>query len=214
MKDMTMTETDIPIWLRWAREIQSLSQTGLTYASKGYDAQRYRRFMEIAAEIVQNYTNLDKKQLLDNFLAQPGYATPKIDVRGAVIQDGKILLVKERLDKRWCMPGGWADVGELPSQAMIREIREESGFEVVPRKMIGVYDANRGASPLEFYHAYKIVFLCDIVGGQARPSEETLAVDFFSFDNLPPLSRFRTNDRHLAEVQAHIMDEIRPAAFD
>jgi len=209
-----MAETDIQPWLRWAREIQSLSQTGLTYATKDYDVQRYRRFMEIAAEIVQSYTNLDKRQLLDNFLAQPGYATPKIDVRGAVIRDGKILLVQERLDKRWCMPGGWADVGELPSQSIIREIREESGFEVVPRKCIGVYDANRGPSPLEFYHAYKIVFLCEIIGGQARPSEETLAVDFFSFDDLPPLSRFRTNDRHLAEVQAHLMEELRPAAFD
>jgi len=209
-----MTETDIPLWLRWAREIQSLSQTGLTYATKGYDTQRYRRFMEIGAEMVQNYTNLDKEQLFDTFLAQPGYATPKIDVRGAVLRDGRILLVQERLDKRWCMPGGWADVGELPSQSIIRETREESGFEVVPRKVIGVYDANRDGIPLEFYHAYKIVFLCEIAGGQARPSDETLAVDFFSFEDLPPLSRFRTNERHLAEIRAHLMEEIRPTAFD
>ena len=209
-----MTETDIPLWLRWAREIQSLSQTGLTYASKDYDTQRYRRLMEVSAEIVQNHTNLNKEQLTDNFLAQPGYATPKIDVRGAVIRDGKILLVQERLDKHWCMPGGWADVGELPSQSIMREIREESGFEAVPKKVIGIYDANRGGIPLEFYHAYKIVFLCDIVGGHARPSEETLAVDFFSFENIPPLSRFRTNDRHLAEIRAHLMEEIRPTAFE
>ena len=209
-----MSEIDIPPWLRWAREIQSLSQTGLTYTTKDYDTQRYRRFMEIAAEIVQNHTNLDKEQLRKNFLVQPGYATPKIDVRGAVIRDGKILLVQERLDKCWCMPGGWADVGELPSQSIIRETREESGFEVVPTKVTGVYDANRGATPLEFYHAYKIVFLCEIVGGQARPSEETICADFFSFEDLPPLSRFRTNDRHLAEVQAHLTEEVRPAAFD
>ena len=209
-----MTETDIPLWLRWAREIQSLSQTGLTYASKDYDTQRYRRLMEISAEIVQNHTNLDREQLIHNFLAHPGYATPKIDVRGAVIREGKLLLVQERQDKHWCMPGGWADVGELPSQAIMREIREESGFEAVPKKVIGIYDANRGGIPLEFYHAYKIVFFCDIVGGHARPSEETLAVDFFSFENLPPLSRFRTNDRHLAEIRAHLMEEIRPTAFD
>jgi ADP-ribose pyrophosphatase YjhB (NUDIX family) len=211
---MAMTETGIPLWHRWAMEIQSLSQTGLAYAANDYDVQRYRRLMEIAAEIVQNHTNLNKKQLLDTFFTQPGYATPKIDVRGAVIRDGNILLVQERLDKRWCMPGGWADVGELPSQSIVREIREESGFEVVTRKLIGVYDANRGARPLEFYHAYKLVFLCEIIGGQAQPSHETLAVDFFSFDNLPPLSRFRTNDRHLAEVREHLIDEIRPAAFD
>jgi ADP-ribose pyrophosphatase YjhB (NUDIX family) len=209
-----MTETNKPTWLEWAREIQSLSQTGLTYATKDYDIQRYRRFMEIAAEIVQNYTNLDKIKLAQNFLAQPGYATPKIDVRGAVVQNGKILLVQEKLDKCWCMPGGWAEVGELPSQSIIREIQEESGFEVIPRKCIGVYDANRGPKPVEFYHAYKIIFLCDIISGQARPSDETLAVDFFSFDDLPPLSKFRTNDQHLAEVQAQLMDASRPAAFD
>jgi len=209
-----MSEHGIPLWLRWAQEIQSLSQTGLMYATKGYDAQRYRRFMEISAEIVQNHTNLDKDQLLDTFLVQTGYATPKIDVRGAVIRDGKILLVQERADKRWCMPGGWADVGELPSQSIVREMREESGFEVAPRKVIGIYDANRDGIPLEFYHAYKIVFLCEMLGGQARPSEETLAVAFFGFENLPPLSRFRTNDRHLAEIRAHLMEEIRPTAFD
>jgi ADP-ribose pyrophosphatase YjhB (NUDIX family) len=209
-----MNETDIPLWLRWAREIQSLSQTGLAYATKDYDTQRYRRFMEIAAEIVHNYTDLKKTQLLKNFLAQPGYATPKIDVRGAVIRNGKILLVQERRDNCWCMPGGWADVGELPSHSIIRETREESGFEVAPRKLIGVYDANRGAKPVEFYHAYKLVFLCEIIGGQARASEETAAVDFFTFDDLPPLSAFRTNHRHIADIQAHLREKITPSVFD
>jgi len=209
-----MSDIDIPLWLQWAREIQSLSQTGLTYATKDYDTQRYRRFMEISAEIVENYTNLEKKQLVNNFLAQPGYATPKIDVRGAMIRNGKILLVQERQDNCWCMPGGWADVGELPSHSIIRETREESGFEVTLRKLIGVYDANRGATPVEFYHAYKIVFLCDIIGGEARSSDETADVDFFSFDNLPPLSTFRTNNRHIADIQAHLNNDTSPSVFD
>jgi ADP-ribose pyrophosphatase YjhB (NUDIX family) len=147
-------------------------------------------------------------------MVQPGYATPKVDVRGAVIRDGKILLVQERSDERWCMPGGWADVGDLPSDTVEREVWEESGFEVVARKVIGVYDANRSGIPLEFYHAYKIVYLCQIVGGEARPSNETLAAAFFSFDELPPLSAERTSERHLAEVSAHYQDPHRPAAFD
>jgi len=209
-----MPKTGTPRWLEWARQIQSLSQTGLTYASTDYETQRYQRLMEIAAEIVQSHTALTKEAVLENFLAQPGYATVKVDVRGAVIRDGKILLVRERSDRRWCMPGGWADVGELPSAVVIREVREESGFEVLPQRVVGVYDANRGPAPLEFFHAYKIVFLCEITGGAARPSEETLAVDFFSFDDLPPLSSLRTNEQHLAEVQAHLQDTNRPAAFD
>jgi ADP-ribose pyrophosphatase YjhB (NUDIX family) len=209
-----MVETEQSDWLAWAREIQALSQTGLAFSETAYNVQRYTRLIEIAAEIVAKHSTLSKQPLVENFLAQPGYATPKVDVRAAVVRDGKILLVQERADECWAMPGGWADVGDYPSAMVEREVREESGFEVKARKVIGVYDANRRGTPLEFYHAYKIVFWCEIVSGQARPSDETLAVDFFCFDDLPPLSTERTDERHLAEVLAHVQNKQRPAAFD
>lgn len=209
-----MTENSLPHWLAWARELEALGQTGLTYSESDYDRLRYERLLGLAAEITHEHTGLPVDALVANFSAQPGYATPKIDVRGAVVRDGKILLVQERRDGRWCMPGGWADVGDLPSEMVAREVREESGFLVMPRKVIGVYDANRDGRPIEFYHAYKVVFLCDILGGEATPSDETSAVDFFDFDTLPPLSSARTHARHLAEVRAHLADPARPAAFD
>ena len=202
-----MTSSMIPCWLEWAREIQALSQTGLTYCQSEYDKERYQRLREIAAEIVSNHTTLEAESLLENFYAQPGYATPKVDVRGAVVKDEKILLVQERSDQRWSMPGGWADVGDLPSEVVTREVWEESGFKVVVRKLIAVYDCNRAGTPLSFYHAYKLIFLCEITGGQACTSHETLAVDFFDFGNLPSLSLQRTNQRHLDEIQAHLRDQ-------
>ena len=214
MKNESKERNNLPQWLKWAREIQALCQTGLTYSKSDYETQRYHRLIEIAAEIVQLYTGLEKEPLVKNFLSQPGYATVKVDVRGAVIRNKKILLVQERFDKRWCMPGGWADVGEKPSETVIREVWEESGFIVKPYKVIGVYDANREGIPLSFYHAYKIVFLCEIIGGEARSSEETMAVDFFSFDDLPILSSARTNEKHLDEVVAHLRDHNRMTAFD
>ena len=198
-----MSDDHPPRWLEWAREIQALGQSGLAYSDNDYDIQRYRRLQEIAAEIVQSHTGIAKEPLAENFSSQPGYATVKTDVRAAVVRGGKILLVQERSDGRWAMPGGWADVGERPSTMVVREVHEESGFSVIPRKLIGVYDANR-QDPMAFYHAYKLVFLCEITGGEARPSEETTAVDFFDFDALPPLSWFRTNNKHLAEVRAHL----------
>jgi ADP-ribose pyrophosphatase YjhB (NUDIX family) len=201
-------------WLTWAREIQSLSQTGLHYTHDEYETQRYQRLLEIAAEIVKEHTGLPTEPTIENFKIQPGYATPKIDVRGAVLKNGKILLVKEKADGKWCMPGGWGDVGEIPSEMVAREVLEESGFEVVAKKVIGIYDANRDGRPLQFYHAYKIVFLCDITGGNARPSEETLAVEFFDFDGLPSLSSSRTNERHLSDVLAHVKNKNLPAFFD
>jgi ADP-ribose pyrophosphatase YjhB (NUDIX family) len=209
-----MAERPIPRWLAWAREIQALSQTGLTFAHSDYETLRYQRLTEIAAEIVRDYTGLSEERLVEDFTMQPGYATPKVDVRGAVVRDGKILLVQERVDERWCMPGGWADVGDLPSEMVAREVWEESGYHVVPRKVVGVFDANRSGRPLELYHAYKLVFLCEITGGEARPSHETLDVGFFAFDDLPPLSANRTNERHLAEVRSHLRDPGRAAAFD
>ena len=209
-----MTESELPQWLEWAREIQALGQTGLTYSQAGYDTLRYRRLLEIASEIVESHTDLPKERVLENFLLQPGYATTKVDVRGAIIRNGKVLLVQERSDQKWCMPGGWADVGEVPSEMVAREVLEESGFEVAVKKVIGVYDANRSGIPIEFYHAYKIVFLCEIQGGEARPSDETAAVDFFSFEELPPLSVNRTNEGHLHEVLAHFNDPDRPTVFD
>ncbi len=202
-------------WLDWAREIQALTQTGLTYNQNEFDIQRYRRLEEIASEIVAAHSTLPTPAILDSFRLQPGYATPKIDVRGAVIHEGKILLVQEKSDGKWCMPGGWADVGDLPSAMVEREVWEESGFRVKAAKVIAVYDANRvGAELMQFYHAYKIIFQCTMLGGEARPSNETLAVGFFSLDDLPPLSTSRTNERMLQEVFAHLENLNRPAAFD
>lgn len=207
-------ENKIPGWLEIARELQQLAQTGLAFAVTGYEKQRYKRLMEITAEIISNQTELEAKSLEKVFMEQPGYATPKIDVRAAVIKNDKILLVKEKTDKRWAMPGGWADVGNIPSEVATRETKEESGFDVKPVKVIGVFDANRNGTPLEFFHAFKIIFLCELLGGEARTSDETEAADFFDFNNLPPLSENRTNNKHIYEIKLHLLDPLRPAFFD
>ena len=209
-----MKEDKIPRWLEWAREIQQLSQTGLAFAITNYEKKRYKRLTEITAEIVEHHTQLEKQSVEKVLMAQPGYATPKIDVRAAVIKDDKILLVQERSDKRWAMPGGWADVGDIPSEVAIRETKEESGYEIKPVKVIGVFDANRLGDQLELFHAFKIVFLCDLTGGAAAISEETQDVNFFSFDSLPSLSLNRTNEKHINEIIAHLKNPQRQTYFD
>ena len=208
-----MTDFNVPRWLEWAREIQAISQTGVAYSDNDFNTQRYRRLMEIAAEIIRSHTGLPKEPLVENFFTQPGYATPKVGVRGGVIRDGKILLVREREDGCWCMPGGWADIGERPSHVAAREVFEESGIIAVPRKLVGVYDANR-REPLSLYHAYKLVFLCELNGGEPVLSSETSDVGFFAPDDLPPLSTYRTDKRHIDDVFAHWKDPQLPAVFD
>lgn len=205
---------NIPQWLAWAREIQSIAQTGNTYALNEWQTERYQRLMEIAAEIVSQYTQHPVEVIAESFKAQPGYATPKVDVRGAVFRDGKLLLVREKMDGGWTMPGGWADVGDAPAAGAEREVWEESGFRVKARKVIGVYDANR-VGPLELYHAVKLVFLCDIIGGEATTSNETTEVGFFGPDEIPqPFSGERTRSRHVEHAFAAYADPTIQTVFE
>ncbi len=202
-----------PRWIEWAQEIFSLSQSGLTYSGNEYDIERYKRLQEITAEIIASQSEITKESVLESFSMQAGYITPKVDVRGAVIRDGKILLIQERADGKWAMPGGWADLGNAPASVAEREVWEESGFRVKTEKVVAVIDANR-VEPMEFYHAYKIIFLCKFLGGEPRISHETLAVDFFDPHDLPPLSLHRTNEMMVQEVFAHVQNPNRPTAFD
>ncbi|MEW6718133.1 MAG: NUDIX hydrolase N-terminal domain-containing protein [Chloroflexota bacterium] len=209
-----MSDSCIPRWLEWAQEIQALAQTGCHYSEDEFQQERYQRLTEIAAEIISAQTEFEFTDLVTAFKAQKGYATPKVDVRAAVFRGGKLLLVREISDGGWCMPGGWADVGDVPSEAVEREVWEEAGFHVKARKVIGVYDANR-FPPFELFHAFRIVFLCDLLDGEARASNETSAVDFFGQEEIPePLSRYRTHNQHIAHAFAALKDDNWQTVFD
>lgn len=200
-------------WIEWAREIFSLSQAGLAYSKNEFDLARYKRLQEITAEMIEDQSDVSKESALESFSMQAGYITPKIDVRGAVVRDGRILLIQERTDGKWAMPGGWADLGDAPASVAEREVWEESGYRVKAEKVVAVLDANR-IQPMEFYHAFKIIFLCRLIDGEPHTSNETSAVDFFDPNQLPPLSKYRTNEEMLQEVFAHVNDPSRRTAFD
>lgn len=204
----------IPAWLKWAREIQAIAQTGSHFADNEYHLQRYQRLSEIAAEILSVHTTLEAETIKAIFYDQIGYATPRVDVRGAIFRSGELLLVRERVDGGWTLPGGWADVGERPSFAIEREVWEEAGFRVQAKRMIGVYDANR-LDPLEIFHAYKLLFLCDLLGGSPRPSNETSAVRFFPLDQVPTnYSGERTKNRHIEDAISVYQNQDSPVKFD
>jgi len=179
-----------PQWLLWAKELQAISQTGLHFASTEYDRERYERIAAVAAEILAAHTNLGREEILNLNRAELGYATPKVDVRGVVFRQGRILLVQEIMDGgRWTLPGGWADVNETPSESVVREVREESGFETRAIKLLALYDRDKqGHTPPFPYHVYKLFFLCEILGGQPRLNNEVSGIDFFGRGELPELS--------------------------
>lgn len=209
-----MVKNQIPKWLSWGREIQALAQTGLAYAENDFDQQRYQRLKEISAEIISQHTKISISELIQNFNAQKGYATPKVDVCGAVFKDNQLLMVKEKSDGTWAMPGGWADVGDLPSGGAEREILEETGIIAKAIRVIGVYDANRFGD-LSLHHAYKVLFLCEYLEGEPMVSKETVAVRYFHRSEIPEkLLGSRTSVKQIEDAFAIWADQSIPTIFD
>ena len=156
-----------------------------------------------------------KKQLLELFANEKGYATPKVDVRGAAFRNEEILLVKEKVDGLWTLPGGWADVGDSPAEAVEREVVEESGFEVKTKKLCAVYDRNKHPHKPSFpFHLYKMFFLCEITGGNAKTSIETTDVAFFKENKLPQLSTGRVLPQQIKRMYQHYRNPTLPTDFD
>lgn len=212
---MSEPQSPEPLWLRWARELHSVAQSGLTYSENPYDLERYHDVRRVGAEIFSQHAGVAPERVLDLFDRDPGYVTPKVDVRGVVFREGKVLLVRELLDGgRWTLPGGWADVNETPSSACCREVWEESGFEVRATKLMAVLDRSLHGAGNYPFTIYKMFFLCEIVGGEATESHETSGAEFFGEHELPELSSPRTSPTQLALAFAHLRDPHRPADFD
>ncbi|MGG6311325.1 NUDIX hydrolase [Paenibacillus macerans] len=185
-------------WLEWAKQIQAISQAGLAYSKDIYDLERFEMLREMSVDIMNRYTEVETEKVRALFASETGYATPKVDVRGVVFQDDRVLLVKERIDGAWALPGGWADIGLSPKEVVVKEVKEEAGLTVVPVKMLGVLDKKFHEHPPEAFHVYKMFILCEIAGGKAEPGLETLEVGFFGRDEVPPLSTERNT---LKQVQ-------------
>lgn len=204
-----------PRWLEWTRRLQSTAQAGLTHARDSYDLERYREVRRVAAEIAATGSEGDIDAILAFFASERGYPTPKVDVRAAVIVEGRILLVKERDDGGWALPGGWADVGESAAEAAVRETREEAGIEVRPEKMIALYERERRGHPPHPEFSYKIFFACRVCGvTEPRGGAETLGAAFFMPDALPPLSAARVTPQEIAVAFAHHREPGLPTEFD
>jgi ADP-ribose pyrophosphatase YjhB (NUDIX family) len=187
-----------PKWLEWAKRLQTMAQNGLNYTQDRYDIGRYQEIAEIAIEMMALGSDTELSLVRDLFTYETGHATPKVDVRVAAFRDTAhgpmVLLVRERHDGTWTLPGGWADVGETPSEAARREVREESGFDVEITRLLAVYDKRMHPHPPQPYYIYKLFFEARIMGSSSDAGDgfETDAVGFFGPNALPPLSLDRT----------------------
>src|SRR5919107_1050070 len=203
-----------PQWLLWSRRLQAIAQDGLTYTRDGYDLGRYEQLRELAAEILAAHSTGTVEEVRDLLALETGPATPKVDVRAAVFKEGRVLLVKEPGEEGWSLPGGWADVGESPSEAAARETLEESGYRVRPVRLLAAYDRDRhGHSPIP-YHVYKLVYFCEILAQTPSPDVGAEGVGFFAEKQLPELSISRVTRAQISRFFEQHRDPDGPADFD
>ncbi len=169
---------------------------------------------EIAAQMLAGAADVEVEVVRSLLERQAGYATPKIDVRCAAFRDGKILLVRERSDGCWTLPGGWADVTDSPAEAAERELWEESGFHGKATKALAIWDRKQHNHPPHAFAIYKIVFRLELIGGEAASSMETDGVGFFAENELPPLSTGRVTVKQIHRIYEHYRNSELPTDFD
>lgn len=187
-------------WIKWISEIQAIAQNGLTFSNNEFDKERYMKLMGISAEIAAHYSTTSQNRIHKMFAQETGYATPKLDVRAFILKDNKLLLAKERSDGLWTLPGGWADINESPSAAVIRETKEETGYDVSALKLLALWDKLKHDHPPQWPHAYKCFFHCKIISGTPTINIEISELDFFDINNLPPLSTHRVTAKQLVRL--------------
>lgn len=202
------------IWLKWISKIQAIAQNGFTYCSNEFDKERYLQLMNLASEMAAVCSeDTEAAHIYHKFSIESGYATPKIDVRALILENDKLLLVKERCDNLWTLPGGWADVNESPAENVIKEVKEETGFDVSTVRLLALWDKLKHDHPPQWPHAYKCFFQCKIEGGAPQENIEIAEIAFFSFENLPELSTNRVTKSQLIKLR-EILNNQSPTAYD
>jgi ADP-ribose pyrophosphatase YjhB (NUDIX family) len=190
--------------LKIARRIQAIAQTGLHYTHDDFDKQRFEELRELSVLLASQVSDAGIDKIREIFTADTGFQTPKIDIRSVVLKDDKVLLTREKIDGKWSLPGGFADINYSPGAVAEKEVFEETGLTVKVNRVLAIVDTDKHNFPPLEYHYYKIIFLCDLTGGTLRGSDETLESGFFGFDELPELSTMRNTEELFTLIRGQL----------
>jgi ADP-ribose pyrophosphatase YjhB (NUDIX family) len=179
-------------WVETSKKLQAIAQAGLAYTNGVFDRERYQMIQDIANKIISDFTDTDMEKVKGFFSHEIGYPTPKVEIRASVFCGDKVLMVREKADGKWSLPGGWADVELSPFEVAKKEIFEEAGIIVEPKRIIAVIDKTKYSFSLSPFHVYQIFIQCEYIKGELKPGMETLDAKYFERDNYPELSTDRT----------------------
>ncbi len=197
-------------WLSFMQSLQSLAQTGIAYAKDEYDRERYQEILKLVSGQYAVVTGADTNTICATLFNEIGYATPKICVRGVICEEDKILLVKERAEALWSLPGGWAEVNLSPSQSLVKEVKEETGFNCNVARLLAFWDKQMHEHPPHWPHTYLAFYHCQLTGGELTVSHEISEVKFFSLDELPQLSLHRVTPKQIQDLYLMVKENLDP----
>jgi ADP-ribose pyrophosphatase YjhB (NUDIX family) len=201
-------------WLSYAQRLQAIAQAGITYAQNDYDMERYQELRDMSVAMMSDLSGEPVELITKLFAGETGYQTPKVDIRGVVFKDNQILMVREKIDGCWSLPGGWADIGYSAKEVVVKEVREEAGIEVKPLRLLAVWDKKHHPHPPSPYYTYKMFILCEIVSGEIAKGMETLDVRFFGRHELPELSVERNTQSQIQTMFEFLQNPAKEVLFD
>lgn len=198
-----------------ANRIRALSQNGLLYSLSQYDTERYEELLNLSDHILSTISNQKTEEINYCYVLENDYVTPKVDIRAVVFNDkNEILLVKEKADGFWAIPGGWADIGFSPSEVAVKEVKEETGLAVEPIKLLAIHDKKCHPHPPALHYAYKIFILCKLIGGEFNETFDILDKGFFKQNDLPTLSEERNTKEQIDLMFEYHYNPDKVSVFD
>ena len=207
-----MNETNA---LERIKRVKTLADTGLLYADNEYDKERYEELASISLQLMSITSGQSFSVLQDFFMPVNDYPTPKVDVRGLILNEAsEVLLVKESLDGKWSLPGGWGEVSFTPSEVIRKEIKEETGLDATVTRLLAVYDKRCHPHPPQPLYVYKLVFLCEALTGSLSPGFDIEDARYFAMEHLPELSEERILASQIEQVHELAANEGSSAYFD
>ncbi|WP_282053728.1 NUDIX hydrolase [Maribacter luteus] len=201
--------------LELVKRIKALADTGLVYAEDEYNKERYEELRKISLELLSHMSQKPLRVLSDFFMPEKDYPTVKVDVRGFVLNNvGEILMAKEKIDGKWTIPGGWADIGYTPSEVVVKEIEEETGLQCSVNRLLAVYDKRMHPHPPQPFYIYKLIFLCNVEQGDLRPGFDMDGAAFFNINELPELSKDRILESQVKQLYTMVKNNGVNVYFD
>lgn len=195
------------------QRLKAIAEIGLTHSDSGYDLERYQESRKIVLELMSGMTGQPLEALENFFLTPEDYPTPKVDVRAFILNDqGQLLLAQESVDSKWTIPGGWADIGETPVESVLKEVEEETGLKASMKRLLAIFDKRCHPHPPRPHYVYKLVFHCEVQGGELKAGFDMKGAKFFHWNELPELSEDRIVKSQLEHLKELLITE-EPAVY-